>query len=242
MAWRKDVCHCRGNTGFQPEYKGQFFFSKHVYKYIAFNAIYFVRHTIIALESECLMAIKLSTDLFQFCEKANLYRETFSGLWKAICSPMTCCNEGHFWWIAVHIKAFRCDQDFEEKNNIRVSTSFYLPQSHIHILPLNLRNELLEAYDCYHEHFVHSTKVVDIPYIWSWKKVLFFPNPFLNIELSLISKKSTAPLYSLTPVFIAGKGNKLARLSGSSFPESFTETMDSFPNVSYSETEAMPWI
>ena len=89
-------CHCAGNTGFKPENKGQFFFSKHVYKYIAFNTIYFARHNIILLESEFLMVVKLSIELFQFCEKASLYWETFSGLWKAVRSPWTCCNEGHF--------------------------------------------------------------------------------------------------------------------------------------------------
>lgn len=162
MAWGKDGCHCRGNTGFKPKYKGQFFFSKHVYKYITFNDIYFARHTVISLESEFLMAVKLSIDLFQSWEKTSLYWEIFSGLWKAVRSPRTCCNEGHFWWVAVQLKAFCCDQDFQKKNNIRGSTSSYLLQSRIHILPLNLRNELLEAYDCYNEHPVHSTKVVEI--------------------------------------------------------------------------------
>lgn len=50
--------------GFKLENKGQVFFSKHVYEYIAVNAIYFARHIIISLEFEFLIAIKLSTDLF----------------------------------------------------------------------------------------------------------------------------------------------------------------------------------
>lgn len=49
--------------------------------------LFFARHAIISPEAESLMAMKLSTDLFHFCENTSLYWETFSGLWKAICSP-----------------------------------------------------------------------------------------------------------------------------------------------------------
>lgn len=66
--------------GFKLENKGQVFFSKHVYEYIAVKAIYFARHIIISLEFEFFIAVKLSTDSFQFCEKDSLCWETFSGV------------------------------------------------------------------------------------------------------------------------------------------------------------------